>query len=153
MSPQDIARYLAVAKARVVASTYPDDLVLAADTIVAVGDTLCGKPVDPSDAAHMLRRLSGSTHTVVTSVALVCQNKGMEVVDSQISSVQMRTLTGQEIDTYVASGDWCGKAGGYGIQDDDPFVTRLTGSHTNIIGLPMEIVLPMLTQAGIKRTH
>jgi len=66
-----------------------------------------------------------------------------------MSAVQMRPLSDAEIDAYVAGGQWQGKAGGYGIQDNDPFVTNLAGSLTNIVGLPMEVVRQLLAEAGV----
>jgi septum formation protein len=133
-----VARWLAQAKAKRVATRHPADRVLGADTVVALGDQLLGKPEDERHAERMLRSLSGSTHRVITGVALV--GPGVAIVDHVESRVQMRELTDAEIADYVASGDWRGKAGGYGIQDDDPFVTCTTGSITNVIGLPMERV-------------
>jgi septum formation protein len=66
-----------------------------------------------------------------------------------MSGVRMAALTPEQMDAYVASGEWQGKAGGYGIQDNDPFVTRVSGSHTNIVGLPMEVVRRLLGAAGV----
>ena len=97
----------------------------------------------------MLATLSGSTHRVVTGVAVICLATNHRRVNHGASTVQMRRLTDEEIDRYVAGGQWGGKAGGYGIQDDDPFVTNMAGSLTNIVGLPMELAIPMLADAGI----
>jgi septum formation protein len=140
LPPPQIARWLAREKAARVLSRHPHDMILAADTVVALGDLLLGKPEDEAHADRMLRQLSGSTHDVHTGVALLCPARGIEIVDHVTSRVQMRELTDAEIKAYVKSGEWRGKAGGYGIQDNDPFVTCMQGSVTNVIGLPMERV-------------
>jgi septum formation protein len=151
MLPAQVAEYLALAKARAVAPRHAEDVVLAADTVVAFGDTLLGKPADADHARRMLVLLSGTTHLCVTGVA-VARGAGVKVGHAT-SAVRMRSLTRGEIDAYVASGRWEGKAGGYGIQDEqlksDPFVTRAAGSHTNIVGLPMELASEMLAEAGV----
>jgi septum formation protein len=79
----------------------------------------------------------------------MCWETGKTAVAHATSTVSMRPLSTREIDLYVASGDWRGKAGGYGIQDHDPFVTNMGGSHTNIVGLPMELTLKLLAAAGV----
>ncbi len=147
LSPRQIATYLADAKARFIAAKYPDSVVLAADTVVALRSMLLGKPTDVTDARRMLTLLSGSTHHVSTGVAVYAGGRAFEAIVT--STVAMRVLTRAEIDTYVAGEQWQGKAGGYGIQDDDPFVTRMEGSHTNIVGLPMDETRTLLVAAGV----
>ena len=151
-----VARHLALAKARRVAGRQPGACVIGADTVVALGDAAggeqrLGKPTDAADARRMIGNLSGTTHRVITGVAVV--STAAEAVDHAESTVTMRTLTDAEINAYVASGDWQGKAGGYGIQnhldvDNDPFVTCTTGAADNVIGLPMELIETMLTPSG-----
>ena len=158
--PPDLAEFLAAQKAQVVARRFPKDVVLAADTVVARGDEILGKPSDAADARRMLRLLSGTAHLVVTGVALVHAAAGLSRGTRVQSTVQMRDLTDAEIDRYVAGGDWQGKAGGYGLQDadlfpadhpgKDPFVACLTGSHSNIVGLPMEVTRELLSEADIR---
>lgn len=149
--PADLAEYLAAQKAGAVASDpqFRDDVVLAADTVVAFGDRPLGKPADPDDARRMLQLLSGTTHIVITGVAVVRPSTGHSARGRVMSAVKMRPLTADEISRYVAGNDWQGKAGGYGIQDRDPFVTRVAGCHTNIVGLPVPETCRMLSQAGI----
>lgn len=149
LMPIDLARRLGLAKAQHIATQFPHDLVLGADTVVAFGDKSLGKPEDAEDAWQMLALLSGTTHIVITGVALVRLEPRYEVARVAMSAVRMRGLSKKEIDDYVASGQWRGKAGGYGIQDHDPFVTRISGSHTNIVGLPMELTSEMLAELGI----
>ena len=97
----------------------------------------------------MLAFLSRTTHIVITGVCVIRKNGDMVQATRIMSGVRMASLTPEQIYAYVASGDWQGKAGGYGIQDNDPFVTRTSGSHTNIVGLPMEVVGRHLAAAGI----
>ena len=149
LSPAELAAFLASAKAAVVAAQFPGDITLGADTVVALGDRQLGKPADATHAREMLRSLSGTTHQVITAVALIGPGTGFRQSALVRSTVQMRELTDDEIDRYVAGGEWRGKAGGYGIQDDDPFVTRMAGSLSNIVGLPMEATAELLAAAGI----
>jgi nucleoside triphosphate pyrophosphatase len=152
LSPPQIAEYLALAKADAIAGIYPDDVTLGADTVVALGSRLLGKPTDADDARRMLGLLSGTTHHVTTGVAAVRPATGLRKSVAVTSTVQMRRLSAAEIGAYVASGQWEGKAGGYGIQDQDPFVTNMAGSLTNIVGLPMEATTELLSAAGISPT-
>jgi septum formation protein len=146
LTPEGLAEFLARAKAEAVAALYPGDVTLGSDTVVALGDELLGKPTDAADARRMLRKLSGTTHRVITGVAVV---QKVQRAITVISTVRMRALSDEEIETYVAGGQWKGKAGGYGIQDRDPFVTNMGGSLTNIVGLPMEAAGELLAAAGI----
>jgi septum formation protein len=151
--PSKVALHLAQVKATAVAARHPDDVVLAADTVVAFGDTMLGKPVDAADARKMLKLLSGTTHIVITGVCVTRVSEPAFFKSTRVmSAVKMRQMTPGEIDRYVESKEWEGKAGGYGIQDKDPFVVRQSGSHTNIVGLPMSAARQLLEEAGIKPT-
>lgn len=150
LHPGDLAEYLARRKAEAVAARFPREIVLAADTVVAFAGTLLGKPKDAAHAAEMLRLLSGTIHSVITGVAVVHASANFVRHTRVLSSVHMRTLTDAEVTNYVASGQWEGKAGGYGIQDPDPFVTRTSGCHTNIVGLPMHTTADLLREAGLE---
>ena len=150
MLPSAIAVHLAEAKAKAVAAMHPDCVVLAADTVVAFGDVPLGKPTDENDARRMLLLLSGTTHIVITSVTVAHTAENFFKSVRTMSAVRMRFLTPPELESYIATGDWIGKAGGYGIQDKDPFVTRIAGSQTNIVGLPMSVAKRLLAEAGVK---
>ena len=150
--PRDLALLLAQAKARRVAQRHPGDVVLAADTVVAFGDTPLGKPHDQRHAREMLTLLAGTTHIVVTAVAVAGPEPAVLRVDSAMSAVRMPARQPQRLDNYLASGLWQGKAGGYGIQDPDPIVTLSGGEITNVIGLPMPQTIRLLTHAGIHPT-
>lgn len=147
--PGVLAEHLAFEKARAVSHRFPDDVVLGADTVVAFGDEPLGKPVDAADARRMLALLGGTTHVVVTGVALIRRAANLLRRRRVLSAVHMRVLSAEEIEAYIRSGEWQGKAGGYGIQDRDPFVTRMSGCHTNIVGLPMTATRQLLAEAGI----
>ncbi len=147
--PADLAEYLAVRKAQAVAARHPHDVVLGADTVVSFGDQILGTPVDADDARRMLEILGGTTHVIVTGVAVAHVASGFEKSTRVFSAVHMRTMTPDEIEQYVAGGEWRGKAGGYGIQDPDPFVTRTAGGVSNIVGLPMPETQALLEAAGV----
>lgn len=147
--PSDVALLLAKRKAEALSAKYPEEVILSADTVVAFGDTLLGKPSGADDARRMLRLLAGTTHIVITGVAVLQPATKYERVKRVMSAVRMRLLAPHEVDRYIDSGDWEGKAGGYGIQDHDPFVKRMSGCHTNIVGLPMTTTKVMLAGVGI----
>jgi len=150
MLPGALSVYLSEAKAKSIASMHPDCVILAADTVVAFGDTPLGKPVDEHDARRMLLLLSGTTHIVITAVTVAHTAENFFKTVRTMSAVRMRFLTPAELDSYIGSGEWIGKAGAYGIQDKDPFVTRIAGSHTNIVGLPMSVAKRLLAEVGVK---
>lgn len=121
--------------------------VLCADTTVALGARILGKPQDEADAAAMLRRLSGRTHRVLTAVAL--QHGDWHGAALSESRVRFAPLDEARIAAYVASGEWCGKAGGYGIQGRAAaFVEHISGSYSGIMGLPLFDVARLLRLAG-----
>ncbi|MEJ5259363.1 MAG: Maf family protein [Anaerohalosphaeraceae bacterium] len=146
---EQAAARLALAKAQDVAASYPDCLVLAADTVVDSDGTLIGKPADVAEAEAILRRLFRKPHRVITGIALVRKSRNLEICESCITWVYPKTITEEQLAAYLASGDWQGKAGAYGIQEiNDAFVERIDGSFSNVVGLPMERVEPLLRQWG-----
>jgi septum formation protein len=152
-APDEAAREIARRKALAVAAT-TDDPVLAADTIVvAAGGEILGKPRDAEDARRMLRALSGTTHRVITGVCVATRRGSRVVCESETTSVTMREISDDEIAAYVASGECFDKAGAYAIQETgDRFVTRVDGSWTNVVGLPVETAGRMLRAAGVATT-
>lgn len=134
--PARLAQRLASSKAAVVAQRHPEDVVLAADTVVAVGRRLLEKPADEAEARRFLKLLSGRNHRVFTGIAVVAQGRTTwRVVDTRVT---FKHLSDAEIDAYVTSGEWRGKAGGYGIQGRAAaFVQRIVGSHPAVMGLPL----------------
>lgn len=127
-----------------------DALVLAADTIVALGDRFLGKPANADEARAMLQALSRSRHAVVTGVAVLRTRDGALESGFERTWVTMRQISAAEIEAYVRSGEWQGKAGGYAIQETaDRFVTRLEeGGFDNVVGLPVRLALDMLGRLG-----
>jgi septum formation protein len=150
LSPADVAQQLACAKAEVIAARHPDDVVLGADTLVCFGERILGKPADADDARRILSLLSGTTQVVITGICVARKSAGFSQSTRVLSAVRMRPLSRQQIEAYIATGEWQGKAGAYGIQDQDPFVTRIGGSHTNVVGLPCRQVRRLLSAAGIE---
>jgi septum formation protein len=147
--PAEHARRLAAEKAGAAAGRHaPDRLVLAADTVVALGDEILGKPADAGEAARMLRRLSGRRHEVHTAVAAVRGTESALRLSS--SEVIFRPLRDHEIEAYVATGEPMDKAGAYGIQGlAGVFVTRLCGSYTGVVGLPLCETAELLAAFGL----
>jgi septum formation protein len=133
---------LAQEKARVVAARRAGDgrPVLGADTTVVVDGEILGKPVDESEAAHMLQRLQGRTHEVLTGVALLSPSAPPRVaVDRAL--VTVRPMTAEDVAAYLATGEWRDKAGAYGIQGTMArYIASISGSYTTIVGLPVALV-------------
>ena len=139
-------RRIAEEKARVVASRATNRITLAADTTVVIDDQMLAKPEDDEDAKRMLRMLSGRTHEVFTAVA-VCRGAApiAPLVEVERTQVEFTPLTEFEIDWYVATGEPRDKAGAYAIQGyASRFVTRIDGSYSNVVGLPMALVYDIL---------
>ncbi len=148
LGPAPFARLLAERKALAVVKRKSDkDPVLAADTIVIVDDEILGKPYDAEDAARMLKLLSGRTHQVITGVAILW--KGKEVLFAVSTDVSFKELTPKEIADYIATGEPMDKAGAYAIQGTGGFmVTEITGSASNVIGLPVAETIAALQNLG-----
>lgn len=147
----ETAKQLALAKAKDVAAGRRDQLVMGADTVVDLAGKVIGKPADAADAESITRELFSRPHKVITGVALVCLERGIEIAEADTTVVVPRKLTEAQIAGHIASGNWEGKAGAYGIQETgDAFVERIEGSFTNVMGLPMELVEKLLADLGIE---
>ena len=173
-SPRDCAERLAQEKALAVSRTRPRDVVLGADTIVVVDETILNKPVDAQDAARMLRLLSGRVHRVITGVCVVqatvsgqrevasedrgshssqlaervlrTENRELRTA-SETTLVTMNELSDNEIRDYVASGEPMDKAGAYAIQGRaSRWIPRIEGDYSTVVGLPVALVYRMLSQ-------
>jgi septum formation protein len=139
----DYVERVARLKADQVARQRPDDLVLAADTVVVIDGLQLGKPSDDEDAAEMLRRLSGRTHEVLTGVTVGRARDWRTQVASTL--VHFTHLSAEVLTWYVESGEPRDKAGAYGIQGlASRFVDRIEGSYTNVVGLPVALVTDLL---------
>ena len=124
-----------------------DDVVLSADTTVALGRRILGKPADVGEAAQFLLAMSGRRHTVITAVAV---RRGEQVWERDVvTTVRMKRLSDEELNAYLATGDWQGKAGGYGIQGPaGALIPWIQGSFTAVVGLPLCETAGLLQAAG-----
>jgi nucleoside triphosphate pyrophosphatase len=139
--PVCLVREHALGKARSVHE--PDAVTLGVDTTVHLDGRVYAKPRDMAEAGQMLRELSGRTHAVLSGVCLL--GPGFEVVEHAVTEVTFRTLDDGHVETYVASGEWEGRAGGYAIQGlGGRFVDRVDGDYLNIVGLPGALLVRLL---------
>jgi septum formation protein len=149
--PRLLAARLAQVKARAVAARRPHAYVLAADTVVSVGRRVLPKADQEAEARACLDLLSGRAHRVMTAVALIGPG-GLEGARISESRLHFKRLTPAEIDGYLASGEWRGKAGGYGVQGRaGAFVLDLHGSYSGVVGLPLYETLCLLEGLGWRR--
>ncbi|MDP2258865.1 MAG: nucleoside triphosphate pyrophosphatase [Caulobacter sp.] len=147
-TPRRLVARLAIGKAQAVSARHPDAHVLAADTIVAVGRRILGKPEDAADARRMLTLLSGRPHKVLTGVAVIAPEgrAASRVVESRIT---FKRITDREVDAFIAGGDWTDASGGYKIHRlAGAFVTDISGSYTSVVGLPLYETLNLLGGLG-----
>ncbi|MBV8972388.1 MAG: septum formation protein Maf [Sphingomonadaceae bacterium] len=146
--PADHAVRLAAAKAAAVAARHPHALVLAADTVVGAGHRILPKAEDAATARACLALLSGRRHRVTTAVTLIAAERARHAAST--STVTFKRLDEQEIDRYLAGGEWHGKAGGYAIQGSAAaFVRAFSGSWTGVVGLPLFETRRLLRAAGV----
>jgi len=142
-TPDAHVERLALLKARRIAGTRPDAIVLGADTVVTIDGLILGKPRDRADAGAMLRRLSGRLHEVVTGVAVLAGTRQACGLDRTL--VHFTHLTEEDLAWYLDSGEAFDKAGAYGIQGRaSRFVDRIEGSYSNVVGLPVSLVVRLL---------
>ena len=146
--PRPYCRRMAREKVQAVPAA-GQDIVLCADTTVALGRRILGKPADADEARRFLDAMSGRRHRVITAVAV---RKGERVWEKDVvSEVRMKVLSKAEVEAYIESNDWQGKAGGYGIQGPaGAFIPWISGSYTAIVGLPLTETANLLKAAGYK---
>jgi len=150
-APEEAVLLLARAKAEDVASHLGEGLVIGADTAVILGDELLGKPRDREDARAMLEALSGRAHRVLTGVAVVDAATGRLACGVEETTVYVRRLSAEEIDSYVATGEPMDKAGAYGIQGRGSVLVRgIEGCYFNVVGLPLARLACMLEDFGVR---
>lgn len=146
--PRDYVRRMALEKAQA-SDCADDEVVLCADTTVAVGRRILGKPENAAEAEAFLRLMSGRRHRVITAIAIKTPS-GVRVRDV-VTDVKMKRLSDLEISGYLASDDWRGKAGGYAIQGPaSAFIPWIGGSFTAVVGLPLAETATMLQAAGLE---
>jgi len=148
-SPKEHVIRLAEAKARDIASGYPDRWVIAADTIVYINGSILGKPKSREEAMEMLHRLSGQEHWVLTGFSVFHLGEGKSDKETVQTAVKMKTLSPIEMEWYVQTGEPFDKAGGYAIQGIGSFmIESIRGSYTNVVGLPLCELIQMLNRLG-----
>jgi len=153
--PEAFAIDMALRKIRAVAKEFPDRWLLAADTLVLLGNKPLGKPQTREEAASMLRELSGQTHVVVTGLCLAKTDRKGRIrrclKAAETTFVTFRHLTEEEIAAYIATGEPMDKAGAYGIQGRAAvFATCILGCYYNVVGLPLAKLAMMLKETGIE---
>ena len=140
-SPENLAMRLAYEKAKDVANTNKESIVIGADTIVVLDGKVLGKPSSKEEAKRMIRSLSGREHEVITGISFIKISEEIEVKDYCTSYVKFKELSEEEIEDYVSTGESMDKAGAYGIQGfGSLFVEYIKGDYFNIVGLPVYLV-------------
>ncbi len=151
IEPCVYAKRLALAKAKSVAGDFPDRLVIAADTVVDFDGEIIGKPADAKEAERITRKLFSRPHKVITAVAVVRMDDGVELVESDSTTVYPRKMSEEQLAEHIKGGSWQDKAGAYAIkEDDDEFIEKIDGSLTNVMGLPMELLERMLKKVIVR---
>jgi septum formation protein len=145
---RDCAERLAREKAQAVSRVRAQDIVLGADTVVVIDGVILGKPTDATDAARMLRMLSGREHQVITGVCIVASGKSS--VASETTKVTMSQISENEIADYIATGEPMDKAGAYAIQGiASRWIPRIKGDYCNVVGLPVALTWRMLRETAL----
>jgi septum formation protein len=149
-SPVELTLFNAFQKAAAVADQHPEEFVLAADTVVRLDSEVFGKPLDLDDARRMLARLVGRSHDVITGIALVNAGRKQLISRAVRTRVKFRALSDSEIEAYLKIAEPLDKAGAYAAQNSpELIIEKATGSFSNVVGLPMEVVCPLLASLGI----
>lgn len=148
--PRDLVERLAIGKARSLVGRYPTAHIIGADTVVAYGDEIFGKPVDAEDASRMLRRLQGTTHSVWSAFSVVRARDQKEIVGVHESKVQFRSLTDAEVSAYIATREPFDKAGAYAVQGvGSLFIKEIHGCYASVVGLHVSEVIQALIAFGV----
>lgn len=146
--PRELAKRLALGKAEAIAQEHKDAYILAADTVVGAERRILDKAIDKDYALHCLQTLSGRRHHVYGGIALITP-EGKTVSRLVDTLVQFKALTPSEIEDYLSSEEWDGKAGGYAIQGRaESFIKFIRGSYSNVVGLSLYDTLSMLSGNG-----
>ncbi len=150
MKPVAVAEMLAERKAKSAAARCSQGIIMGADTLVALGNDIIGKPRDRAEAVQILTRLSGVRQAVITGVCVIDAATGKSVTESETTWVTMRKMSREEIHAYVDSGEADDKAGAYAIQETgDRYVEKVEGDLDNVVGLPVELVKKLLAEIEV----
>lgn len=151
-SPEVMSLSFAFEKAYKIALKHPEALVLGADTVVACGDEILGKPKDKDEAYGFLKMLSGNRHSVITGFCLISLANSIKLVDYDESFVDFREISDREILDYIETDEPYDKAGGYAVQGEaGKFIKAVSGSKNNVIGLPIEKIKKHLERINERR--
>lgn len=151
LGPRHQVEALALQKAEAVAGKFEDAIIIAADTLVALGDEVMGKPKDENDAKRMLKKLRGRQHSIVTGFVLIDTAAKRTIVKSVETKVWFKKLSPQEIASYIEKDRPFDKAGGYALQDRGvTFVEKIEGDYAGGVGLPLFTLAKELKKLGIE---
>jgi len=149
-TPEHKAQQLALMKARDVASKHKEGIIIGADTIVVLDDSIMGKPSDENEAFLMLKRLNGRQHRVITGLAVIDAATGLTRLDYEETLVSFKKVSDETIQNYISTGEPFGKAGAYGIQGIGAvLVEKIDGCYSNVVGLPLSKLCSMLEEFKI----
>ncbi|MBW2039682.1 MAG: septum formation protein Maf [Deltaproteobacteria bacterium] len=144
-SPKDFALRVAERKALVIGEKYPQNWIIGADTVVAIGGEILGKPRGKDEAKRMLERLADKEHLVITGYCLLKLADGKRIEGAEETRVKIKSLEEREMDWYINTGEPFDKAGGYAIQGKGAFMVEwIQGSYTNVVGLPLCQLIELL---------
>ena len=147
-TPTAICSRLSILKAKSASEQFPEALIIAADTLVIVDDKIFGKPCDADEAKLMLSTLSGREHMVITGVTIIYN--GVTLTESESTVVHFRKLSECDIEAYISTGEFSGKAGAYAIQGYGSLIIEcIEGDYFNVVGLPLQMLSKMLEKIGI----
>ncbi len=149
--PLDYCKRVAKEKAEVIAKQYPDSFILSADTTAVAGNVILGKPEDRADAKRIILKMAGRKHQVHTAICIITP-KGEKRSKVVSTTVRFKNLNDHEVEEYLDTNQWEGKAGAYGLQEDPgAFVIDIQGSFSSVIGLPMYETKNLLLSLGYKK--
>ncbi len=148
--PTEVVKELSIQKAREVAKRCEGTVIIGADTVVAAGGQILGKPKDPADAMRMLELLQGKEHQVITGVAVLLTESGKVISFVETTTVHVFPMTRTQMEQYIASGEPMDKAGAYGIQGRfAAYVSGIEGDYNNVVGLPVGRLYQEVLAAGV----
>ena len=153
--PEEYVRRLAFQKAKNVADRIEQGIVLGGDTVVLCGEQILEKPVDRNDARKMLRQLRGQVHQVLSGLCLIKKEGGKKesgtetaLLEMESTRLMMQPISDEDIEAYLNTELWQGKAGAFGYQDSNDWISILEGSESNVVGLPLELFRKMYGACG-----
>lgn len=145
LTPAKLVKSLSLQKAKDVAKKEKNAIIIAADTMVFLGDEIIGKPKDKTHAKQILKRLSGKSHFIITGFTIINSLDNMTIIKSVKTTVYMKKMTDKEIDDYIKTEEPLDKAGAYGIQGlGGKFIEKIKGDYFNVVGLPLPALLKSL---------